>query len=159
MRDYENDTLSQRDISSLTRGELEALVTWLRTEKAQRKADLKLALEANLVLCETIKQQPDLKEAAKVASGAVGLAIVTVDISHGAASEGFKVGDNNYYKQIAMRKYTNLVSIELYGLRGDNDVLLDCRMGFLTSGEEVEVETIKNYDIFQEFLDAECKVN
>ena len=56
VRDYENDMLSQRDISSLTRGELEALVTWLRTEKEQRKADLKLALEANVVLVAQVKQ-------------------------------------------------------------------------------------------------------
>ena len=56
IRDYESDTLSQRDTSSLTRGELEALVTWLRTEKGQRKADLKLALEANVVLCAQVKQ-------------------------------------------------------------------------------------------------------
>ena len=47
VRDYEND---MKPLSSWTRGELEALVTWLRTDKVQRKVDLKLALEANVVM-------------------------------------------------------------------------------------------------------------
>lgn len=74
VRDYASDT---RPLSSYTRGELEALVMWLRGDKARITGDnltllskldtelprikqqLKEALEANVVLCEQVKAQDE----------------------------------------------------------------------------------------------------